>query len=123
MLTQSPKDRDSHLQLEQIDGLIAAAGVEGTREILTAFQRSTADLLDSLQDQLAQEDLRLAAVTAHAVKGSAANVGAIRLADAAAGLENACRSERPEDAERCLRDARAYFEVFHMRFDDYLSDA
>ena len=123
MLTQSPNDRDSHLQLEQIDGLIAAAGVEGTREILTAFQRSTADLLDSLQDQLRQEDLRLAAVTAHAVKGSAANVGAIRLADAASGVEKACRSESLEDAERCLRDARAYFEVFHMRFDDYLSDA
>ena len=123
MLTQSPNDRDSHLQLEQIDGLIAAAGVEGTREILTAFQRSTVDLLASLQDQLRQEDLRLAAVTAHAVKGSAANVGAKRLADAAAGVENACRSESLEDAERCLKDARACFEIFHMRFDDYLSSA
>ncbi len=78
---------------EQLDGLVSAAGVDGTREILAAFWRSTDALLASLKQQIAKGDFAAAARTAHSLKGSALNVGALGLSDAIRRVEERCRSK------------------------------
>lgn len=80
------------IDLEQIDGLISAAGVDGAREILNAYWRSTGELIDALAAQIQDQAFDLAANTAHAIKGASANVGAAGVADAAGRLEQACKT-------------------------------
>lgn len=75
------------IESEQIDGLLEVAGVDGVKIILEAFWRSTDQLSADLARNLAGGECVEAARTAHALKGSAANVGAVRLADAARLVE------------------------------------
>jgi HPt (histidine-containing phosphotransfer) domain-containing protein len=71
--------------------LIAAAGVAGAGEIVSTFWRSTDSLLATLRTQLAAGDLGAAAKTAHSLKGSALNVGAVHMSQAARAVEQSCR--------------------------------
>lgn len=79
------------LEVSQIDALVDAAGVEGVREILNAFWRSTEGLAAELKAQLARGDRTGAMRSAHALKGSALNVGAVRFAETLRKVEDACR--------------------------------
>ena len=112
-----------HLQLEQIDGLVAAAGVDGAREILDAFWRSTTQLLDTLSGQLRTNSFELAAATAHAVKGSAANVGAAKLSIFASQLEEACKNCDEEAVHQALQNAREEFAAVRVCFEEHLASA
>lgn len=111
----------AHLHAEQVDGLVAAAGVDGAREILEAFWRSTLQLLGNLSNELRDNAHDLAAATAHALKGSAANVGAQRLADTASHLEEACKKGDGEKAAGILERAHEDFQTFKTCFDDHIS--
>lgn len=86
----------------QIDGLIEVAGVTGVREILDAFWRSTEELSAALKSQIAAGDFAAAARTAHAIKGSSANVGAQMLADAAREIEVYAKSNELKAPEAAL---------------------
>lgn len=111
------------LDCEQIDSLVVAAGVDGTREILTAFWRSTENLLRTLQDQLSRGDVIEAAKTAHALKGSSLNVGAMRLSCDARAIEDACRSKNPSTALKHLVGAQSNYTDTVAAFDAHLSAA
>lgn len=95
------------IQADQVDSLIAAAGIEGMGEILDAFWRSTDELLFAAKAQVEDGALADAAVTAHALKGSAANIGAIGFASLATSLETACRDEDHAGAAVLVGQMRA----------------
>ena len=120
-MTEPQTINAAHIQLDQIDSLIAAAGVDGTRAIMDAFQRSTIDLLNLLTDGVNGGSLDDAYRTAHAVKGSAANIGAQLLADTAAAIEKACRAGDAAGAAEMLRDAQAHFDTFCVHFEAHLA--
>ena len=111
------------LDREQIDGLIAAAGVDGAREILATFWRSTESLMAALKAQLIEGDLEEAARTAHALKGSALNVGAMRLSCSARSVEDACRSADTSGALKRLDGAEAQCGGAAAAFDAVFSTA
>lgn len=105
-------DGEAILDWTQIDGLIEVAGVDGVKEILDAFWRSTDDLSANLRAQIAAGDYSAAVRTAHAIKGSAANVGAQLLSDAARDIEASVKSATTEVPEEALaRLARIYRET------------
>ncbi len=107
--------------MEQIDSLISAAGIDGTRAILEAFQRSTTDLLKLISDGLEDGALEDAYRTAHAIKGSAANVGAQMLAETASSIEKACRAGDAASAAAKLTDAQSHFDLFCVHFEAHLA--
>lgn len=119
----SAQNLAEHLELDQIDGLIAAAGVDGTKEIMATFWRSTSELLDTLASQIEQNALNGAAATAHAIKGSAANVGALRLANAASQLEDVCKCEAADQARATMQVIREEFAAVRSCFDQHLAKA
>jgi len=86
------KAQASLLESEQIDSLLDVAGVDGVKDILDAFWRSTDDLTADLARCVASGEGAAAARVAHALKGSAANVGALRLSEAARDVENHSKS-------------------------------
>jgi HPt (histidine-containing phosphotransfer) domain-containing protein len=48
----------------------------------------------ALRDGIAQADIRAVALAAHSIKGSASNIGAIRVSRIAADIEDRARNER-----------------------------
>ena len=110
-----------HVEIDQIDSLINAAGVDGTREILMAFSRSTDGLLRQLSQDLSAENFTDAMRTAHALKGSAANVGAKRLAQTALEVEVACREQEIATARDSLKLACQHFEAVEAHFESHLT--
>ena len=110
-----------HIEVGQIDSLIAAAGKDVTREIIDAFWRSTQELLEALTAQLNDCAYTHAAGTAHAIKGSASNIGAARLSDTVAKLEVALKSENAQEAATLLDKSRDDFDSVKDRLDEHLS--
>lgn len=106
----SGSDRAALVDFAQIDALLGAAGRDGVNDILRAFWRSTENLAQQLQIQLAESNFVEAARTAHAIKGSAANVGAHKLAGAARQLEIACKNCDLPAAAGTLREIRDAYE-------------
>lgn len=106
--------------MDQINGLISAAGVSGTEEILNAFWRSTEELLAALSSQISDGAYGLAAKTAHAIKGSAANIGASRLAATVSKLENACKANDGGLASDLMAVVRSDFDATKICLLDYL---
>lgn len=80
-----------HIDFSQIDALLSAAGRDGVNDIMHAFWRSTDNLANQLRRQLEENDFEEAARTSHAIKGSAANVGACLLSAAARSVEVCCK--------------------------------
>ncbi len=81
------------LDNEQLGGLAEAAGVEGVNTIITAFWEATAQLTADLAAAVDACDYNAVLQLSHAIKGSAANVGASRLAERARLVEDAARAE------------------------------
>ncbi len=119
-MTEPLRQEPALLQAEQVDGLVAAAGVEGALAILDAFHRSTVDLLGVMGEDLRQSALSEASRSAHAVKGSAANVGAQALAESASAIEIACKNGQDAFALAKLEEAHSLFEAFCEAFRSHL---
>ncbi len=98
----SNKVSSTIIEPEQIETLVASAGVEMTQTILEAFWASNQEILVNLQSQLADGALAEAAKSAHALKGSAANLGAVVLAEQARLLENACQAMEALSARKVM---------------------
>lgn len=120
ILTEPQTFARAHIQLDQVNSLVTAAGVDGARAILDAFQRSTTDLLVSMTEGVRGGALGEASRDAHAVKGSAANVGAQLLADTAAMIERACKAGDAATAADMLCDAQTLFDAFCAHFEAHL---
>lgn len=115
-----PEAEKPAIDREQIAGLLAAAGTSGAREIISAFWKSTDGLLETLKLQLAAGRLDEAARTAHALKGSALNVGALRISSAARGVEEACRAVDVCAAKRKVGDAEAAYQETAREMDSLI---
>ncbi len=101
--------KEALIESEQIDGLLEIAGVDGVKEILDAFWRSTDQLTADLARSVRNGECVAAARTAHALKGSAANVGANRLAEAARIVEVRSRSGELREANEAIERLAAIY--------------
>lgn len=66
-------------------------------QFAASYKDTTPQLFQRLQDSIARQDPRLIEANAHAIKGSAANLGAIPLAKTAWQLEIAAREQGQSD--------------------------
>lgn len=81
-------------------------------ELLSAGIEDLDSNLARLQQAIAQQDLDLARISAHSIKGVAASLGAMRLSDAALDTELAARAQAAElliTSAGCLAQALANF--------------
>ncbi|WDI32050.1 Hpt domain-containing protein [Hyphococcus flavus] len=119
-MTEPLKSSPAALQEEQVDGLVAAAGADGAMAILDAFNRSTVELLNAIGENLREGLLDDASRTAHALKGSAANVGAAALAESGTEIEEACKNGDGAVASARLSDAQQRYLTFCEAFKAHL---
>ena len=85
--------------------------------IVQKFRGRVADELAELRSLAGSRDAERCATLAHAVKGAAANVSAVRLSKAAADLEQASRESRWPVAETCLDRLTAEWTRFQQAMD------
>jgi CheY-like chemotaxis protein/HPt (histidine-containing phosphotransfer) domain-containing protein len=92
-IAPSRADRSSNDEQFPIDLNRAIREFMGEKEILLnvldEFICRAKAQIDSIREHIAHKDLRLVASEAHAIKGGAANLVAVKLSDIAADLENA----------------------------------
>ena len=88
---------------EQVRVLADAAGKEAVAPILDAFWQSNEELLEQLEAAIATGDADSAAKVAHALKGSAGNLGANAVAETSKRIEYAAKANDMTGA----RDASA----------------
>lgn len=74
-------------RLDELALLETSAGFGFRRELLLAFEESSARQLETIRRALAASDLASLLAAAHSLKGSGNNVGAFRLAASSAELE------------------------------------
>lgn len=92
----------SVINSDQMDMLIGSAGIDTAKAILDAFWKSNDELLSALTEHVAAGNIAEASASAHALKGSAANLGAIQLSNRARAIEAACRENDVAAAEKVL---------------------
>ncbi len=122
-VNNQPFNPPAIIEEDQLNGLVNAAGIEGTQDILTAFWNSTESLMAALKSEITAKDYDLASKTAHAIKGSAANVGAKRLAAVAHRIEECCKIDDMPGAIECLERAEQAYTDTRSAFDAHLAAA
>lgn len=110
-----------YVETEQLDGLLDAAGIAGVRDILAAFWRSTDGLVAELHAQILRGDQNGALRSAHALKGSALNVGAIRFAEIVRKIEELCKAGELPAARELATTAETEYQRTILAFEDRLS--
>jgi len=99
--------------LERIDGDRDLA-----RDILQVFQEDAAQLLVSLQEAVTAGDPEKTRVTAHSLKGAAANASAETICEVASQIETAGKTGQMEQARNLLPELREEFERFTLAVRD-----
>lgn len=122
-MTESTGREPSMIKHDQLNELVAAAGVEATADVIDSYWRSTNDLVESLNKALQDSDLAEAAKVAHALKGSSANVGAEALSIITKKLEDYCQEQNAEDAKNSFETMKSMVEESKAEFDAYLKSA
>jgi PAS domain S-box-containing protein len=85
--------------MDTVQGLARANGnVVLYLRLLRKFRENHADVIHRIRVALERGDRQTAAREAHTIVGASANLGAADLADAARGVEAACRSDAPVGA-------------------------
>ena len=101
---------------EQITVLAQAAGKDAVMPILDAFWASNEELLVQLQQDIAAKNADAIAKTGHALKGSAANLGATRVSATAKDVEFAGKAGDVETASEAATRLPAEIEETKTAF-------
>lgn len=117
------QDMGPTLEPEQLNALLGAAGPDGVRDIMEAFWRSTDQLIAAMREQADGADFAEAARTAHALKGSAANIGAALLTSLARAMEAACKAGDAPTLLTRVEQAQAAVGVTRTAIDDLIAAA
>ena len=88
--------------------------------LLMTFFSDTPHYVELLTRNLEQADYPEAAKSAHAIKGVAANLSALALADCAAKLERSCLDEKLEEIEILKPNLQPCFDEAALVFQQYL---
>ncbi|NHK27831.1 Hpt domain-containing protein [Parvularcula flava] len=105
---------------EQMEMLIASAGVDTAKMILDAFWKSNNEIVAAMTAHLDNENFVEASASAHALKGSAANLGATQVADRAKTIETACRAQDIAAARAAFEKVDADIQATRQAFDSLL---
>ena len=81
------------------------------REVISVFQSDTAKRLERIREALASGNMLQVKLEAHAVKGSAGQVGAASLSAICRRIEAESATAGREQLERLLRDAETFLSL------------
>lgn len=98
-------------------------GTALVRQIMQTFLDSSRERIEQLERAVAANDASGVAQAAHALKSSAANVGAVQLSDLFRQLEMLGRSERADEARAQLEPMRQAYARATTAMRDFMMEA
>jgi HPt (histidine-containing phosphotransfer) domain-containing protein len=104
---------------DELRMLAEAGDADMVREVIRVFQSDTAIRIRAIQEGVARGDGPRVKHEAHAVKGSAAQVGATSLAAICRSVETAALSGASDDLGRLLREMEAEFAAVRSAMADF----
>ncbi|MBW8750355.1 MAG: PAS domain-containing protein [Propionibacteriales bacterium] len=112
---------DAVLDTSRLEELaeMGGAAVPLIQRAIDTFVDGAATMLEVLQRSLAADDAALVRSTAHRLKGSAANLGAVRVADLAFELEERAEHGDLEGAEPLLQELAGVIQATTAALADY----
>lgn len=90
------------------------------QEILGMFFEDSQEMLDAIATKLAEHDFDTIRRTAHSLKGSSANLGALGVQKAAARLEDVAESGHAEGIKTAYEALQAVYDDTEQLMRDYL---
>lgn len=95
--------------IENLRSLSPDDGDAFLREIIDLFLHDTPQRLTELADSQATNNIHIFARAAHSIKGSASNLGALLLSDAASSLEQHARTSGFDGIAPLLEEVRKHY--------------
>lgn len=92
------------------------------KDLILGFISDTRDLAEGIKQSLSPLNFRQLQEQAHAIKGSAQNIGAITLAASAAELVKACRQQEPENLSALYAELTRVFARTSQALKQYVKD-
>lgn len=89
-------------------------------KLVNLFLGDMPDRMEALKQEVADSELEALGATAHTVKGVAANLGILRLQQAAADIELAAKNEQRDGLEQLLADINAVYEESESQLRAYI---
>lgn len=119
--TEAPVEMPNlgHIQLEQLLDRCAGQHSVASR-VLTMFREQSTEQVAGLAASIEQSNFEELQRVAHALKGSAANVGAVQVSDTAAQLENALRDEKTEELPPLVERIDSTLQECQLHIDQLL---
>lgn len=108
---------DGLVDSEQLETLVASAGTEAAQAILDAFWQSCDQLVADLTTCMAENRDEEAARAAHALKGSAANLGAVAMVQTSRDIEQALRAGQSEAVQAGIAKIREDMKATRTAFE------
>lgn len=109
------------IDTEQVRVLADAAGKAAVEPILDAFWQSNDELMGQLDAAIASGDADAAARVAHALKGSASNLGANAVAETSKAIEAAAKANDIEGARTASAVLPGQIAGSKAAFDDLMA--
>ncbi|MEM1409585.1 MAG: Hpt domain-containing protein [Pseudomonadota bacterium] len=108
---------------EQISMLVEGAGIEAVRPILDAYWESNDQLTAAIQRGIDASDGAEVAASAHGLKGSSANLGAVVVASRAKEIEYAAKAGDMAAVRDAFSKLSQDISATRKAFDDILKAA
>ncbi len=89
-------------------------------KLVNLFLGDMPERMQALNQEVADAELDAIGATAHTVKGVAANLGILRLQQAAAEIEHAAKSEQATGLDQLLSDINAVYEESESALRAYI---
>ena len=107
--------------LDQLQELIGG-DKDTLHELIETFLEEGNDIVADMRTSVSDNDLDLLRRSAHSLKSSAQDFGAVKLSSVCASLESRCRVEWPEEAEDQVNTVATTFESARDSLRSYLSE-
>ncbi len=107
--------------LDQLQELIGG-DKETLHELIATFLEEGTDIVADMQTALPDSDVDLLRRSAHSLKSSAQDFGAVKLSSLCAALESRCRTEWPDEAAEQVSMVAESFESARDSLSSYLSN-
>jgi len=104
------------LDESQLDQLRGNGAEDALREIIVMYLTDTTEQLGNLESAITEQSAESVQRITHQLKGSSANLGARRLADALARLEDAAETGDLADANRLVQEIHGTFDRTQIQF-------
>eukprot|EP00741_Cyanophora_paradoxa_P006276 tig00000989_g6085.t1 len=107
----------------QLEELQDESQPDFVEEVINLYCETSEEKLEEMDSLLKRKDLDELAKSAHSLKGSSANIGAVKVVKLCADLKTLCEAEDLAGCKQCLEDVKTQFKLVREHLKKILADS